>query len=250
MTPVRDSRHPLAAPLTAGLTALLTAGLVGCAEPTLPDQPPVEEAEAPVEQATPQPDRDALLATVGEFTDAVEQARDLLVQAMQASGTTTARTAAEQALAVLVEDAGAGDPPTRSIFPGTTVEERGGSGAAEDALTLTLTAANDAGGSLGRDVADALRDPLAGDLGAWQRDPAGMVAFVADEVAQASDLAGAERIVRELPGDGTKALAWTLLTVDAPSLDEAVAYAERGAAHLDVVLVAVADAIGDTRSPA
>ncbi|MFA9432360.1 hypothetical protein [Egicoccus sp. AB-alg2] len=230
------------------VAVLLTAGLLGCAEPQLPDQPSAEGAEAPAEQATPQPERDALLAATNELTAAVEQARDLLTEAGQAPEPAAARQAAQQALAVLVDGAGSGTPPGRPIFPGTTVEERGGAGEADDALTLALTAANDAGGSLGRGVADALRDPLAGDLGAWQRDPAGMVALVEEQMDGVGDLESAEQLVRELPGDGTRALAWAYLTAGATTMDDAARYAERGAAHLEIVLVAV-DAALDGAGP-
>jgi hypothetical protein len=45
--------------------------------------------------------------------------------------------------------------------------------------------------------------------------------------------------VLELPGEGTRALAWALLTADPPTPADVAAYAERGVTHLDLILAAV-----------
>lgn len=227
------------------LVLLLTAGAVACAEPEPAEPPAAEDIEAPAEVATPEPERAELVAVIGELMASVEQARDRLLEATSASRPAAARQAAERALAQLVVDGGRGSSEGHPVFPGVTSEARGGSGEADDALTLALTAANDAGGTLGRDVADALRDPLAGDLGAWQRDPAGQVAFAQRVASGAGDLQEAEQAIFELPGDGTRAIAWAMLAADARSLADAAAYAERGATHLDFVLEALRAALGD-----
>jgi hypothetical protein len=57
----------------------------------------------------------------------------------------------------------------------------------------------------------------------------------------AGDLAAREQAVLELPGEGTRALAWALATADARDRDTAAAYAERGIAHLDIILLAIDD---------
>jgi hypothetical protein len=51
--------------------------------------------------------------------------------------------------------------------------------------------------------------------------------------------------VLELPGEGTRALAWALLAADARDLDDAQAYAERGVAHLDLIVQALDDLLAE-----
>jgi hypothetical protein len=211
------------------------AALVGgCAEPALPDAPQGEGAEQPVEADAPDPARDELLAELAALRELVASVRDELAAAQDAEDVAAARRAGDAAVAGLVDGAGDAD---RSIFPATTTD-RGDLGS-DDAMTVTLTAARDAGGELGRATLELLRDPLAGDLGAWQRDPAGVVAAIDAVVAPRSDLEALEADVLELQGEGTRALAWAFATADAPDLDRAAAFAERGVAHLDVVLSAI-----------
>ncbi|MFA9444115.1 hypothetical protein [Egicoccus sp. AB-alg6-2] len=224
---------------------LLTAGLIACAEPRLSDQPEAEATEAPAEIATPEPAREDLIDATRDLLASLEVARDRLVEAAGAEQLAPARQAADEALAHLVADAGADLAEGRPVFPSVTSEQRGGSGEADDAFTLALTAANDAGGTIGRNVADALRDPLAGDLGAWQRDPAGLLALAGEVASGGGDLHTTEAAVRELPGEGTRAIAWTMLAAEADSIDEVTAYAERGATHLDFAVAALEAALGD-----
>jgi hypothetical protein len=231
--PPRRRRRPLVA-LAAATAAV---GTFACAEPALPDTPQGEGAEQPVEASAPDPARDALLAQLGDLRATVANARDELAAALEPADAATARRAGDRTLAWLLE--GAGDEDVAALFPSTTTE-RGDLGS-DDVLTLTLTAARDAGGTLGRSALELLRDPVAGDLGTWQRDPAGVIASVQATTDAAGDLAARERAVLELPGEGTRALAWTLLTAEARSTDDAAAYAERGIAHLDLILAAIDD---------
>ncbi|MBS3940294.1 MAG: hypothetical protein KG028_04960 [Actinobacteria bacterium] len=241
---MRATSRPVAATL---LPALLVLGLSGCAEPSLPSEPATPEAEAPTETPTPEPDRAELVAMVGELVGSLERARDLLIEAAEADDPDTASRAADQALAQLVVGLGDAEPEGRAVFPGVTSQERGGSGDADDALTLALTAASDAGGRLGDEVSDVLRDPLAGDLGSWQRDPAGLVELARQVGAADGDLDATEAAVLELPGEGTRAIAWAMLAADAQGADVAT-YAERGATHLDFALEALQAALGNGTS--
>jgi hypothetical protein len=220
--------------LAGGLVALGTAA---CAEPALPDVAQGEGADRPVEAQAPDPAREALVAQLGDLRTTVAAARDDLAVALEPADAASARRAGGAAVAALLEGEGDADAP--SLFPSTTTE-RGDLGT-EDVLTTTLTAARDAGGSLGRSALELLRDPVAGDLGTWQRDPSGVVATVRSTVASSRTLETLERAVLELPGEGTRALAWALLTADARDTSSAAAFAERGLAHLDIILVALDD---------
>jgi hypothetical protein len=245
MTRMSQRRAPLhrrlrhLAVVAGGLVALGTAA---CAEPALPDAPQGEGADRPVEVDAPDPARDALVAQLGELRATVAAARDELASALEPADSASARRAGDRAVAVLLEG-GSQAGGTSPLFPSTTTE-RGDLGS-EDELTATLTAARDAGGTLGRAAVEALRDPIAGDLGTWQRDPAGVVATVRDTASSRSTLEALERAVLELPGEGTRALAWALLTADARDRDSAAAYAERGVAHLDIILATLDDLLAE-----
>jgi hypothetical protein len=232
--------------LRLAVAATLVALAVGCAEPALPETTDGEGAERPVETRTPDPARDSLVSQLADLRVAVAATRDELAEAMEAPNPSAGRRAGDRAVARLVNDpalevsaTGLDEAPS-PLFPSTTTE-RGSIDGADDLLTGTLTAARDAGGSLGRASLDLLRDPLAGDLGNWQRDPAGVVASVRAAAGSADDLGSLEQAVLELPGEGTRALAWALLTADPPRSADLVAYAERGVAHLDLVLAALDD---------
>jgi hypothetical protein len=236
----RHRRRPLAA-ITVGAVAV---GAVACAEPALPETTQGEGAERPVEASAPDPAREALVAELTELRATVAAARDELAAALDPSETATARRAGDRAVAWLL------DGPDRAeaapLFPSTTTD-RGDLGN-EDRLSTVLTAARDAGGALGRATLELLRDPVAGDLGTWQRDPAGVVASVQATTAAGSDLTAREQAVLELPGEGTRALAWAMLTAEARDREAAAAYAERGIAHLDIILGAVDELLADAEA--
>ncbi len=224
-----------AAIVAAGLLALAAAGcsLPTTAEPT----PDTDPSEAPIGSATPDPSRDALLTEVGRLGATITAAREELSAAAEADGPQAAGRAAEAALTLLIAPPGAtddgGDEP-RPLFPGETLD-RDDTEEAADQLTVTLTRARDVGGTLGSTVVDLLRDPIAGDLGAWQRDAGGVLASVDETIAGAGSLEEHEVAVQQLPGLGTRAVAWARLTTTAASTDDARAYAERGAANLEVI---------------
>jgi hypothetical protein len=234
------------------LVLLLGAGLLGCAEPTLPDGPSAEEAEQPLETRMPDPAGDQLMAQLALLRGTVASAHDHLEEAADAEDAATRTRAAEAAVAQLVDAPELGvvgaEPAEHPVLFPTTTDERGETGDGEDALTATLMLAREASGPLGQAVLGMLRDPVAGDIGSWQRDPAGMVEWTRSQAAVTGDLATREAAVLELPGEGTRALAWATMAAGTGSGDEASAYAQRGAAHLAVVLIAI-DEITDRFGP-
>lgn len=215
-------------------SALLLAGalaLGACNEPRL------EQGDDPVGDEEPatgsaEPEQQELLAHLDQLAAAVDLARDELATATDTEDAATAETAVARALAALLEDPSTPtDPP--ALLPATTTD-RGDAGGS-DALTTTLTLARETGGELGSATVDVLRFPIAGDLGAWERDPAGMIASVEDAIGGAQTLDQREESVLRLPGDATRALAWTMAADRARTLGDRRLAAERAVAHLDIV---------------
>jgi hypothetical protein len=234
---------------------VLVAGLAGasllgaaCAEPDpLEPGPEAGVVEDPIEEPD---EREVLLDDLDVLHTTLRQIEDALADVQGADGLEAAHGAAEQALAHLVADSTAdgladGEDDAAALLPSETVE-RTQSVSAPDLLSATLSQAQDTGGQLGRDVADVLRDPIAGDLGAWQRDAAGMVALAEEVAGSSTDLATLERSILELEGEGTRALAWTFTARDADDLDLAQAAAERALAHVQVMRLAIEDVGGSS----
>lgn len=224
-------RSPRLAPTLAVLLVLLVA----CADPVDDSPGQGEAAQNPLGSEKPDPARDALVTEVEALADLLSTAQDRLAAAAQADELPAAHAAADEVLELLIGDPAEGPA---ALFPVET-PDRGAGSEREDQLTAVLTAAREAGGTAGGDVGEALRDLVAGDLGSWQRDADGMVDLVEATATSAGSLEAIEAEVFELPGEATRALAWTLLTERADDLDEARAYAERGAAHLDVAVTAL-----------
>ena len=219
-------------------SAVAAVALLGaCADPIGDDGDEGEAAEDPIGAQEPDPARDALAAEVATLAELLTTAHDHLQAAAQADDVAGARADADAVVDLLI-----GDPTDGSsaLFPVETGERGAGSDRA-DQLTSVLTVAREAGGAAGRDVRETLRDLVAGDLGAWQRDADGMVASVEAAATSAGNLEATEQAVLELPGEVTRALAWALLATDAGDLDGVTAYAERGAAHLDIAATALTD---------
>jgi hypothetical protein len=218
----------------------LTTALAGCSLPsTEAPAPETDPSEAPVASSTPDPSRQALVTEVERLRATVAAARDELAGALDPPRPGAARAAAEAALELLVAEGAAtdvDDDEPRPLFP-SEPSDRGLPEAAADQLTLTLTRARDVGGRLGNTVVDLLRDPIAGDLGAWQRDASGVLDSIDLTLRDATTLEEREAAVAELPGLGTRAIAWARLTATASSAEDAERYAERGVANLDVITV-------------
>lgn len=233
-------RHAVAtvARPTAVLLLLVALGPVACNEPELDDEPGAPAAGAPSSDEPPEPEHEELLARIGDLEAAVGTAAEQLEEAATTDDPTAAGAAVNGALAALLDDpATTGGPP--ALLPATTTDRGGGGGT--DALTATLTLARETGGELGTATLDTLRFPIAGDLGAWERDPEGMLAAVDEAVGRARSLEQREDAVLELPGDATRALAWTVAAERARTANDRRLAAERALAHLEVVAGALAD---------
>lgn len=225
--------------------ALAGALLAGACSPGAADTP-TEATGAGSDPGEPPTDdpRDAVLADqVATLRTTVAAARDLLAAAA-ADGD---HDAAASAVAALTADEGlragaSADVPPLLPGPETSREETIDYG---DALTATYTAARTAGGSYGADVSRVLADQVAGDLGAWQRGAEGILEAV-DDAASGGTVEDAEPAVLGLVGEGPRALAWALLAARAQDPATVTAAAERGVAHLELVLAAVDALTEDT----
>ncbi len=237
--------HPSSPPLRPWRrVALLTGVLVltGCAEPELPDE--IEPTPITAEETVDEPELDdELRAQLATVQATLTELREALTGAQEADTVPQAQTQVDRAFVALLGDPDGGSGAVPPLLPSETVD-RTESPTAPDLLTATLSIAQDLSGSLGRDVADALRDPLAGDLGAWQRDPAGMVALAQETAASATDLGALEPRILELDGEGTRALAWVFVARDADDLATVQGAAERALAHVRVIEVAIDDVLG------
>jgi hypothetical protein len=224
--------------VVAGLAAVLV--VAGCT-PTATDTLTGTETTAPSATAAApaeDPRRDALLAAVADLLTTVDAATSLLAEAADSGDPATA----ERAVATLTadEDLAAGaERDVAPLLPGpeTSRQETVDYG---DAFTTTLEAARDGSGALAADVSRVLSDTIAGDLGAWQRDAAGVLDTV-DQAARGDDVTAAEPDVLAIPGEGTRALAWALLASRADAPETVAAAAERGIAHLDLIRFALTE---------
>jgi hypothetical protein len=120
--------------------------------------------------------------------------------------------------------------------------DRGGT-ATDDLITALITSAGDVGGERSRLVLELIRDPLLGDLGAWQRDPVGVIALmrsIAEEHSRSgTEPAALDTAMLEIPGELTRALGYALLIAGTDDVSLAVHAAERAIGHLGVVIVAL-----------
>lgn len=237
------ARRRRTATTAAATVAALAVGLLasGCTlEEAAPDQAATTAATTPARGAeAPDPRAEALAPEVSALRASVGEARDALRTAM--AGGADAADAAELAVALLTADdelaPARDDLPAEPLFPGRATA-RGDGVDYGDSFTEALTVAR-AAGAAGGPLVDLLRDPLAGDLGAWQRGADGILDAVDDAARATGDLDAAEAAVAELPGEGTKALAWAVLADRADDQDDRAAFAERGLAHLDLIIAAI-----------
>lgn len=216
--------------------ALTLAGvLLACTEPDVQPDPEPQADPDPVEAEVLDPATDELREAVVEISDTVEVARDALERASETEGPTQ-REALDEAFDVLLADPDAAGDSDEGLLPARS-SERERAGAETDRLSATVSLARDAGGELGRATVETVREVIAGDLGAWERDAEGVVASLAASVEGLTDLEEATGVILAIPGDGTRALAWTLLARSSADAELVAAAAERGAGHLEIVLL-------------
>lgn len=224
----------------AVIAATVAATASGCTlEEAAPDQATTTEPTASALGGdAPDPRTEALADEIAALRASAREARAALERAQ--AGDEDAGAAAALAVSLLTADEElvptTEDLPAEPLFPGrATAREEGLDHG--DSFTEALTVAR-AAGAAGSPLVDLLRDPVAGDLGAWQRGADDILDAV-DAVGRSGDVEAAEAAVAELPGEGTKALAWAVLAHRARDSDDRAAAAERGIAHLDLILAAI-----------
>jgi hypothetical protein len=221
---------------------LLALGLNACAEPELDDD--TDEVAEEEGDATPTPEQQELLDQLALVVSSVEVARGHLVEASAADDVEVAREAGTSAVAQLLADGRAPTDAPPALLPVET-PDRTQTRAHPDAFTPALTAARRAGGTLGDRAIGVLRDPIAGDVAAWERDAAGMVEQIEDVATAGRTIEQLDAEILELSGDGSRAAAWALLTATASDLDQAQTFAERGLVHLDLIIQSMESKLGD-----
>lgn len=256
------SRGARVAPVTL---VALTALLAGCGVPLPADVPSAPSPAVgagradelrPIDLGSP-----LLVTRLTELSDAVTIARTPLDAAVTLIAQRTAASAGtggldDEALeALLAEVHALGDEALAALLGGTDPEgtrrpgllparepDRAGA-SSDDLVTALVTAAGDLGGERSQLVMELVRDPMVGDLGAWQRDPLGVIALVRATVADAKDATELDAALLEIPGELTRVLGYA--TVIATTTDPALARhaAVQGGARLGVVLIAIELAI-------
>jgi hypothetical protein len=236
-------RHRHSRPVAFATLLVLAAG---CAEDATTSTPPTAATEPASDGlAEYDPTGDALLAQLDLLEATVVAARDALRDAAASTEDAATRASLTVASSLLLAETARTDGPV-PLLPATPSERDATAERPDDLLTATATLAGDDASPRARTVLELLRDPIAGDLGAWLRDAEGVVAVVRDVAAAAlgagDDLEEAGTTVRGLDGEATRALAWTFAALDAlgsgrPEL--AREHAARGAAHLEVVRLGI-----------
>ena len=241
---------------TSGALAALVLGavLAGCGVPVpeLPETaPPTVQGGAGVELTSEDPAGAALAAQL-EVLDtavaAVAAALDAAATAADGGDVEAARAAGATAVALLLggdaadrRDAadrvdGVDDGP--GLLPATASDRAGGG--TSDLITGTVTLAGDVGGERARVVLELVRDPLVGDLGAWQRDAPGVIDGLRAAVAAAgADAVALDAALASPAGELTRTLGYALAVATAPDVALAAHAAEAAVARLEVVRVAL-----------
>lgn len=235
--------RPRRAHAALAVTAVL---LLSCVEPELLDEqtptelpPPDTATEVPVDESN-------LRAELGVLQAQLAATMELLNNAADAVELTDAHALGAQARALLVGDA-PGDDTAPPVLPSQT-PDRAATADQPGMLISVLTEARSSGSALASEVITVLSDDLAGDLGAWQRDPEGMIAFAADVATSTTVIGELESAILALPGEGTRALAWIEVVLAAGDLELATGAASRASTHVRLVLDAV-DELAATSGP-
>lgn len=224
-----------------GVVALTAAAALaaGCGVP-IPDGPPdtagaddrrADALADDIDRLVPDDDRvDALVDALGAVADRVAAVRERL----DAAAADPASEAGAEALRLLVGPIEDGGP---TLLP-ATAPDRAGAGS-DDLVTTLVTLGGDTGGQPGRVVLELARDPMLGDLGAWQRDPVGILTLLRSLADDAVDADGLEAALLAQPGELTRALGYTLVASGSDDPDLAAHAARQGSGRLGVVRIAV-----------
>jgi hypothetical protein len=250
--------------MTARITLMLVAAvLAGCGVPIPSDPSPTPEessrsgAGSDVDTLVPLDGGSAELTgqllriadRAGEVREMLRAVVEVAAEADAAAGGAAGDAAAEaratlralgdEAVGLLLGTPGGGSGA--GLLP--AVEPDRGGTATDDLITALITYAGDVGGERSRLVLELIRDPLLGDLGAWQRDPVGVIALMRAIAAEHSDegtvTAALDAAVLEVPGELTRALGYALVIAGTDDVRLAAHAAERAIGHLGVVIVAL-----------
>ncbi len=234
----RPSAGSPAHALTRCLAGAALAGLAvaGCTAPGVGQPTEAPSEPAPVEREV-DPEARALAEEIAGVTALVERSRAQLDAVGEADTLQAAHARLERADGLLVSTPGSEETALLPIEPAERTAARSG----RDALTELLTRAREAGGALGRGVVEVLRDPIAGDLGAWELDAPGVVETARAAGTTAGDVESASTLILELDGEATKAIAWIAFGLERTDLDQARAAARFADGHLEVVALVLGD---------
>ena len=224
----------------AGVALAAALALAGCGVP-VPDLP-ADTRPSPAQggeglELTAEDTGGAALAAQLVVLDAavaaVAAALEDAARAADRGDVAAARAAGATAVDLLL---GTDDAP--GLLPAVAAD-RGGGGSA-DLVTATVTLAGDVGGERARVVLELVRDPLVGDLGAWQRDAPGVIDGLRAVVAAAgADPAALDAGLATVAGELTRTLGHALAVAVAPDAALAAHAAGEGVARLEVVRVAL-----------
>jgi hypothetical protein len=228
------------------LAGLLASVLAGCGVPVPPTVPDTSvprdggmSSNAPVDRLIADDDGSAVLtAQLETITALVSDVEALLLDAAAAAGsgdTEASRAHGASAVALMVGSGGGGEG--RGLVP--AIEPDRGRAGSDDLITTLITVAGDVGGERSRLVLELVRDPMLGDLGAWLRDPVGVITLLRAAADSSDDAAALDAALLELPGELTRALGFALAvaSTDDPAL--ALHAARQASGRLGVVLVAI-----------
>lgn len=222
--------------IAVSATLLLSACGVPIPEEVPDARGPRGDGATEVDRLVPEDERaDELTTALRVLTARLVEARDLLADGDEA------------AVGVLIGEAGGGTDP--GVLPAVE-PDRAGLGS-DDLVNTVVTLAGDVGGERSRIVLELVRDPMLGDLGAWQRDPVGVIALlrsiaeaaVTDGAPDAGDPDALDAALLEIPGELSRALgyAFVVAAADDPALSAHAA--TQGSGRIGVVLVALELAI-------
>jgi hypothetical protein len=172
------------------------------------------------------------------LTDQLELIADRIVEVREALDA-TGPGSADEALGLILGTVSGGPGP--GLLP-AIAPDRAEVGS-DDLVTALIALAGETGGERGRLVLELVRDPMLGDLGAWQRDPVGIITLLRSIADTAEDPSTLDSALLDLPGELTRTLGY-VLAIAATDDADLVAHATRQASgRLGVVLVSIELAI-------
>jgi len=145
------------------------------------------------------------------------------------------RLGSEEAVGLVLGAPGGGLAP--GLLP-AIAPDRAEAGS-DDLITGLIALAGETGGERGRLVLELVRDPMLGDLGAWQRDPVGIITLLRSIAEAADDQAALDAELLELQGELTRALGYLLVIAATDDPDLATHATRQASGRLGVVLVAL-----------